>query len=197
MSKVSIEGNASGTGTFTIASPNSNTNRTLTLPDSTGTVVVSGTTPSLNGITFPATQVASAGANTLDDYEEGTFTPSLTFGSGSVSYGVQEATYTKIGRLVNCTIAFEISSVASPSGNVGISGLPFSNGSGERFVSGASIGVIRSMVTSNAFIRAYVGSGGTTIVVASNANNASASSLQGSEIQANTLFYLSVTFNTA
>ena len=42
MSKISIEGNASGTGTFTIASPNSNTNRTLNLPDSSGTVVVTG-----------------------------------------------------------------------------------------------------------------------------------------------------------
>ena len=42
MSKVALSGNASGTGTFTIASPNSNTDRTLTLPDATGTVLVSG-----------------------------------------------------------------------------------------------------------------------------------------------------------
>jgi hypothetical protein len=42
MSKVALSGNASGTGTFTIASPNSNTDRTLTLPDATGTVFVSG-----------------------------------------------------------------------------------------------------------------------------------------------------------
>jgi hypothetical protein len=41
MSSVSIQGNASGTGIFTIASPNSNTNRTLTLPDATGTVLTS------------------------------------------------------------------------------------------------------------------------------------------------------------
>jgi hypothetical protein len=38
MSSVSIQGNASGTGIFTIASPNSSTNRTLTLPDAAGTV---------------------------------------------------------------------------------------------------------------------------------------------------------------
>jgi microcystin-dependent protein len=42
MSKISLSGNPSGTGTFTIASPNSNTNRTLNLPDTSGTVVVSG-----------------------------------------------------------------------------------------------------------------------------------------------------------
>ena len=38
MSKISLEPNASGTGTFTLAAPNSNTNRTLTLPDASGTV---------------------------------------------------------------------------------------------------------------------------------------------------------------
>jgi len=41
MSKVTIQGDASGTGTFTIASPNSNNNRTLTLPDEAGTVTTS------------------------------------------------------------------------------------------------------------------------------------------------------------
>jgi hypothetical protein len=41
MSKVSLSGNASGTGIFTIASPNSNTDRTLTLPDQTGTLLSS------------------------------------------------------------------------------------------------------------------------------------------------------------
>lgn len=39
MSQVKIQGNASGTGIFTVAAPNSNTDRTLTLPDTTGTVV--------------------------------------------------------------------------------------------------------------------------------------------------------------
>jgi hypothetical protein len=45
MSKIALEGNAAGTGTFTIASPNSNTSRTLTLPDATGTVVLDTTLP--------------------------------------------------------------------------------------------------------------------------------------------------------
>lgn len=42
MSIVKVQGNASGTGIFTVAAPNSNTDRTLTLPDSTGTIQVSG-----------------------------------------------------------------------------------------------------------------------------------------------------------
>jgi hypothetical protein len=116
MSKVSIEGNASGSGTFTIASPNSNTNRTLTLPDSTGTVVVSGTTPSLNGIAFPATQSASADANTLDDYEEGTWTPNQGAGLTVVGSFSSSGQYTKIGRVVTVRASLSGStSVAIPS----------------------------------------------------------------------------------
>ena len=49
MSLVKIQGNASGTGEFTIAAPNSNTNRTLTLPDATGTILSSAS--SLAGLT--------------------------------------------------------------------------------------------------------------------------------------------------
>ena len=52
MSNVVIQGNASGTGDFTIAAPNSNTDRTLTLPDATGTVLTTG-----NQSDFPAGSV--------------------------------------------------------------------------------------------------------------------------------------------
>ncbi len=44
MSQVKIQGNASGTGAFTIAAPNSNTDRTLTLPDSAGTLATAEST---------------------------------------------------------------------------------------------------------------------------------------------------------
>jgi hypothetical protein len=49
MSKVQLQGNVSGTGVFTIASPNSNTDRTLTLPDNTGTILTSASTVIQNG----------------------------------------------------------------------------------------------------------------------------------------------------
>jgi hypothetical protein len=57
MSKVTIQGNASGTGTFTIAAPNSNTDRTLNLPDEAGTVLTSS---------GPVTVDSSAPANSLN-----------------------------------------------------------------------------------------------------------------------------------
>ena len=44
MSLIKLQGNASGTGAFTIAAPNSNTDRTLTLPDSSGTMATAEST---------------------------------------------------------------------------------------------------------------------------------------------------------
>ena len=123
MSKISLAPDASGTGIFTIASPGTSTNRTLTLPDATGTVVISGTTPSLNGITFPATQVASADANTLDDYEEGTWTPA-GFAAGytaSSSSGID----TRIGRLVHVRFDVTFSAVPATNSSTNFTGLPF------------------------------------------------------------------------
>ena len=52
MSKIALSPNALGTGTFTIASPNSNTDRTLTLPDATGTVLAgTASTSTTNTVT--------------------------------------------------------------------------------------------------------------------------------------------------
>lgn len=63
MSKVALSGNASGTGTFTIASPNSNTDRTLNLPDATGTVQVSGNP--ISGTTGTFSGDLTLGSSTL------------------------------------------------------------------------------------------------------------------------------------
>jgi hypothetical protein len=59
MSKVAITGNASGTGTFTIASPDSNSDRTLTLPDNSGTVLTTGSTFAGTGPAFSAYRASS------------------------------------------------------------------------------------------------------------------------------------------
>jgi hypothetical protein len=65
---------------------------------------VGGATPagSGSGITFPAAQSASTDANTLDDYEEGTWTPNIgrTGSNPTVTYTSQVGRYIKVGRLV-------------------------------------------------------------------------------------------------
>jgi len=141
-----------GTGIITITPPATNTNRAITLPDAAGALVVSGTTPSLNGIAFPATQVASADANTLDDYEEGTYTPSQ--GGGLTVVGTFSSTgrYTKIGRMVYLSGTVSGStSVAATAQAIITANLPFNvNGTTEQ--QGSSI---NAATTAGAIISAY------------------------------------------
>jgi len=69
MSKVAITGNASGTGVFTVASPNSNVDRVLTLPDETGTVLTTATTltPSATNTSITlGTAVATTSGTSID-----------------------------------------------------------------------------------------------------------------------------------
>jgi hypothetical protein len=76
------------------------------------------------GITFPATQSASSNANTLDDYEEGTWTPAyVNIGTGT--YTTQFGRYTKVGRLVTIECYLVLATLGTASGGVTISGLPF------------------------------------------------------------------------
>jgi hypothetical protein len=78
------------------------------------------------GITFPATQSASSDANTLDDYEEGTFTPTVLTEFGSATTGGQTSVYTKVGNIVNVCGSFNIATISSPSGILRVGNLPFS-----------------------------------------------------------------------
>jgi hypothetical protein len=98
----------------------------------TGNVGIGSATPTTSGsgITFPATQSASTSANTLDDYEEGTWTPAyegLAGSAGSLAYasGFPRGRYTKIGRLVVATGEIELTNKGSWSSGVRIAGLPF------------------------------------------------------------------------
>ncbi len=225
MAKVKIQGHASGTGVLTVTAPNTSTDRTITLPDATGTLLNSdGDGSSLTGVAdatklplaggemtgnvnhgdniharfgsgndldiyhdgshsyvsdtgtgnlnlkgqnlkllasnnddlvfgqqggavtlyhnnvaklaTSATGIAVTGgvaiggtgtANTLDDYEEGTWTPSIVVGSGLSIGTVHQNRYTKIGRTVTLNASFNIDSTSSPSsaGDVRIGGFPF------------------------------------------------------------------------
>jgi len=94
---------------------------------SSGTLALRGASSSSGvGISFPGTQVASSDANTLDDYEEGTWTPTLR-GSGSnptVSSSSVSGWYTKVGNLV--TLSFSCNfTFSGGSGSVWIGNMPF------------------------------------------------------------------------
>ena len=77
-------------------------------------------TTSGTGITFPATQAASSNANTLDDYEEGTWTPAYSGTTGSAgSYAATSSgTYTKVGRMVTAIGSITLTNKGSWTGNI-------------------------------------------------------------------------------
>ena len=80
-----------------------------------------------HGIDFSSdANAAGMTSELLDDYEEGTFTPTLNATSINVTYSVQDGWYTKIGRTVFFTLQINLSSVTSRgTGNFIIDGLPF------------------------------------------------------------------------
>jgi hypothetical protein len=133
MSQVIIAGDTSGT--ITLQAPAVSGSSVLTLPATTATLAtlttpsfgttigVGGATASASGagISFPATQSASSDANTLDDYEEGTWTPTI---GGSATYYTQVGRYVKIGRIVIVNFQCEINARGTGSTTI-MTGLPF------------------------------------------------------------------------
>lgn len=92
----------------------------------TAAKIASGQVLPAAGIKFPTTQSASSNANTLDDYEEGTFTPTISATSGgSFTGGTAAGYYTKIGNLVTCAIYLQNYTVSGASGSSQVGGLPF------------------------------------------------------------------------
>jgi hypothetical protein len=103
VSLVKVQGNASGTGIFTVAAPNSNTDRTLTLPDSTGTIAtaestlsqfnVSGSAPvyacrawvNFNGTSTVAIR-ASGNVSSITDNGTGDYTVNFTSAMPDANY---------------------------------------------------------------------------------------------------------------
>jgi hypothetical protein len=88
---------------------------------------VGGATPSGSGsgITFPATQSASSDANTLDDYEEGTWTPGVSSETGSITSYTSGGFYTKIGNVVNLQFHVILTNIGTAANDMFLSGLPF------------------------------------------------------------------------
>jgi len=104
----------------------------ITTPDITSTTSTLGAlTQALDlgntgQIVFPATQVASANANTLDDYEEGTWTPTWTPATGSgATVNIASGWYTKVGNLVTIGFRLGTNGHGTSAGAITIGGLPF------------------------------------------------------------------------
>ncbi len=169
----------SPTGALTVnptaASTINNTSIGVTTPAAGGfttvkaatTIGVGNATPSASGagITFPATQSASSDANTLDDYEEGTWTPIV---GGTATYTAQVGKYTKVGNVVTL-YAQLIINVLGTGSTTGISGLPFNFATGQDYISG-SVGYHSSLATNVLYLRPYYDPGSAVNVFFANTN---------------------------
>ena len=148
------------------------------------TIGVGGATPSTSGsgISFPATASASSDANTLDDYEEGSWTPEFSIASGSVTYSFQNGEYTKIGRLVSVSYFLQVNTISSPSGQLNLINLPFTKGSASTRPS--SVFTSRNWTGVTGVVNAWVIETSTTARVLI-VNNGGAADANGNQLAAN------------
>lgn len=114
------------------------------------------------GIKFAASQVNSSDPNTLDDYEEGTFTPVVrgTTTAGTATYTTQGGRYTKIGNRVMGELAITWTAL-NGAGNLEIAGLPFVHASGHH--TPVTLFLQNVSITAGSSANAWVNSGASTI----------------------------------
>jgi hypothetical protein len=165
---------------------------------STNSISVGSATPSTSGagITFPATQSASSNANTLDDYEEGTWTPTITFGGASVGVTYNTtftgATYTKIGNRVCVSGYLEVTNKGSSTGDASIGNLPFTSEGGATKYLGATVGG-SSFTFANQFW-ARIAAASTTIDLLETTEAGAQSFITNSDCTNGTNIYFSATY---
>jgi hypothetical protein len=164
----------------------------VTIPGTLGVgtgAAVGGATPGAGGLAFPATAVAVADANTLDDYEEGDWTASwVPSTSGSINNNALTLTYTKIGRVVHIGGYDSVASVSAPVGQLTLSGLPYTGASGNKYASATPVqasGLSAAAITS---LCGFVDSGGSGLIITK--FSAGASSVLAGDVQAGTAFRL-------
>lgn len=78
-------------------------------------------------VKFPATQIPSSDANTLDDYEEGTTTPTVTSTVGTITTASASVVYVKVGRIITWAATVTITTAGTGAGALRFN-LPFTNG---------------------------------------------------------------------
>jgi hypothetical protein len=141
----------------------------------------------------------TAAANALDDYEQGTWTPSLTGStSGSATSGGNTyGHYTKIGQLVTLNFVITISAVDTLTGNVKLSGLPFNLAGSGAFENRYPQGSVGFAALSTSWSSVLIGSdGGTTTLAFIGIKTAATAtiSMAAADLSATTALYGSIQY---
>jgi len=132
-------------------------------------------------------------ANKLEDYEEGTFTPTVKFGSGSsgITYSVREGKYTKIGDTVQYYIQCSLSSKGSSTGSLSITGFPFTNTD-----TASPPSVLTGSFTSTNDIQLYLSSG-SPLLSFENRNTGTQTPLTNSNVNNNSTMFIAGVYRTS
>ncbi len=185
--------NATLTGAVTVGGTSN-----LTITDGDLVVGTSG-----HGIDFSATSDASGKDNELfDDYEEGTWNWTLTDGSNNAtaqSGGWDTGYYRKIGGLAYVTAYIRISSLGSVSGDVKVTGLPFTSMSGNTIgtASGFACGRATNFNITAGHVMGYqVGAGVSEAQLRLWDDTGGTTAMQGSELSGDAIFIMTVIYPT-
>ena len=173
-------------GTDGLASGQTMTSPSLVTPTVTTTIGVGGATPANTGagVSFPATQNASSDANTLDDYEEGSWTPSVSL--GTITYG--NPVYTKVGRLVTVSAYIQGFSDRTTATAVSVYGLPFTAGAAQ------NVGPMFMRQSSNSVTACYASGGAVYFNFYGTTSGAYAPLLHSQLNASNSEIYFSLTY---
>lgn len=148
-------------------------------------------------LAFPATQNPSSNANTLDDYEEGTWAPVLTFGNATtgITYATQTGRYTKIGRLVSATANIALSSKGTATGSALVTGLPFTSVNDGGY-GGVAMGYAAGIASIAGSVMMLVKPNDTRINIYQS-NNGTGGSLTNSNFNNSSQLYFTAVYETA
>ena len=161
-----------------------------------GTLTATGKITSTAGITFGSD---TAAANVLDDYEEGSWTPTYSAsGGGTITTTTNQGYYTKIGKLVMCHFHLRSTGVSGISGDIRINGFPFTaTASGRTSRAGGQRFYARSWGSDMPEFHFGVSSGQTYAQLYRHAMNASAASVTTSQFSSggdNNVLEASITY---
>jgi hypothetical protein len=140
------------------------------------------------GIAFPATQSASSDANTLDDYEEGTWTPSI---GGTATYTDRSGYYTKVGNLVTVALKIQINTIGT-GGLYTITSLPFTSRS--TAVPVGSVGYFTGITTNVYSLNCYIDPNTTNLSFVGQNSFTNSNAVPINVFQNNALIYATATY---
>lgn len=130
-------------------------------------ILTNGITLTSGRIKFPATQAPSSDANSLDDYEEGTWVPALaSTGGGAATYSVQAGFYVKVGRRIDVWGRITTATLGTlAAGNVTITGLPLAALGTSQFFGGCSFMYFAGLTTAMVYMAGTVAASASAITI--------------------------------